>query len=285
MAIMRQRGPTPVSLWHVINGLANARNPNSRARRRCLRLCFWGAIRELSMAGLLFRHGPLIALARFATMPKPRTPNQHPSRQPGNAHRLSPSAGEATSETGGSNPVLPSAESASKNAQMIEGQVVIEFEPPLPCTSDTKSAPAPEIVTNAARALARLPRHRKRRWSGWLDSNTRVWRGRRIILPSGELAHAYGCLRNNLVWSFHPERLLGGFDEPLQWGVLPADCVRVYQDPNAKLLGGRKLGRTERSSFVKRQTARQNGSRPVRPGRRPRGRPRTGSKAIRDDGR
>ena len=33
MAAVRPHGLTPVGLWRVINGLANARNPDYRARR------------------------------------------------------------------------------------------------------------------------------------------------------------------------------------------------------------------------------------------------------------
>jgi hypothetical protein len=40
---------------------------------------------------------------------------------------------------------------------------------------ETESAPAPELVSAAARQLARLPR-RPKRWSGWLDDRVRTYR-------------------------------------------------------------------------------------------------------------
>jgi len=48
MDVVRQNGNSPVGLWKVINGLSKARNPDHRARLRCWRLRFWGAVRELS---------------------------------------------------------------------------------------------------------------------------------------------------------------------------------------------------------------------------------------------
>ncbi len=54
---VRQHGAKPVPLWRLINSLAVARQPDYRARLRCWRLRYWGAILELLRAKLLWRHG------------------------------------------------------------------------------------------------------------------------------------------------------------------------------------------------------------------------------------
>ena len=272
MEAMRQRGTTPVGLWKIINALAKAENPDHRAQRRCWQLRFWGACRELRKAGLLFRHGPLIATSRFATMPKPRKRDRGASR-PYQGELLSPSVGKSTSKIGGSSPTVPMVQMAINGSQRAGDKLVGPLKPVVTCLPETKSAaPTMTEISAAAADLAQRRRKRTRIWSGWLDPHTRVWRGRRIILPDGQLAYAYGCLRKKLVWSFHPDGLHGGFDEPFEWGVLPAHCIRVYRDPKARLLGSLKAGVIERKSEAKAHAARRNGLRPTREGRR-RGRP------------
>jgi hypothetical protein len=69
MGAVRKHGPTPVSIWRIINVIANARQPDSRAQRRRWRLRYLGAIHELLHGGVLFRHGAFIATTEFATIP------------------------------------------------------------------------------------------------------------------------------------------------------------------------------------------------------------------------
>jgi len=69
---LRQHGPAPVASWRVVNGLADARDPDSRAQRRCLRLRYLGALRDLVRAKIVYRHVGLIALQDFALRPKRR---------------------------------------------------------------------------------------------------------------------------------------------------------------------------------------------------------------------
>jgi hypothetical protein len=134
-------------------------------------------------------------------------------------------------------------------------------------------SPNAHQISQAARALARLPRRKgKRRWSGWLDRknpSTRIWRGRRIILPDGEVCFAYGCLRNKVVWSRDEHGLHGGIcGQPFEWGVMPASEVRLWKNPHAASLGHAKLGIREKPSLAKQNAARTNGLKPTRPGRR-----------------
>jgi len=140
----------------------------------------------------------------------------------------------------------------------------------------TETAWTREEIRAAASFLAKMPRHQRRRWSGWLNPKkpyTRLWRGRRIILPDGEVCFAYGSLRGQVVWSRHENGLHGGLcGEPFEWGVLPASEIRLWKNPQAVLLGALKLGIREKPSLAKQIAARVNGARPCRPGRK-RGRP------------
>lgn len=140
-----------------------------------------------------------------------------------------------------------------------------------------KLAPNPKALgilpSEAGRALARRLRRVRKKWSGFLHGQ-RTWRGREIELPDGTPAFLYGALRGQAVWSFDPDRLLGGEGEPFQWGVLPADLIRLRKNPHAQALGAMKRGVRERRSEAKRQAAIKNGRRPCRPGRI-RGRPPT----------
>jgi hypothetical protein len=69
-------------------------------------------------------------------------------------------------------------------------------------------------------------------------------------------------------------------DEPLTiaggrfWKLREHQLV-LSKRPEAVLLGARKRGKRERPSEAKQAAARRNGASPVRPGSRPRGRPRS----------
>lgn len=149
---LRPYGQTPVSLWKIINSLADARQPGSRTMRRCWRLRYWGAVRELRRAGLLFRHGSLIALKDFATKPKPRSPT-----------RLAPSVGRSTSENSGSVPLMARVETSTKHEQTVRHELTSGNAKAFACAPETKSAmPTASEIKAAASALARRPRNVKR---------------------------------------------------------------------------------------------------------------------------
>jgi hypothetical protein len=127
-------------------------------------------------------------------------------------------------------------------------------------------------VQAAARALGRLPRKVKRRWSGFVGKD-RVWRNLSITSPNGKPAYVYGAVRGKVVWSSiktGPEANMD--DDGWALGVVDATEVRIARDPNAVALGKVKLGVKEKPSELKAQTARTNGRRPCHPGRH-RGRP------------
>lgn len=130
-------------------------------------------------------------------------------------------------------------------------------------------------ISEAARALAKLPRRPRRKWTGWLTGAWRGYRDQPVLLPGGKPAYLFGALRGRAVITLDRGCLLGGYfgDGPIRWAVLPVSAIRPLKNPHAVVLGGRKLGIRERPSLAKQMACRINGCRPCHTGKR-RGRPR-----------
>jgi len=236
MDAVRKQGSTPVGLWKIVNSLASARNPNSRAQRRCWRLRFLGALRELLKAKLLHRHGSFIAAKDFAP------PHTRRSRK-----RLAPSARRSASKNAGSDHLVAKAGDATKSVLPVDPEVDIGIQEVLAHASGAQSAaPTPADISAAAQTLARRPRPRKK-WSGWLHGE-RMWRSRKVIVPGGQVLPAY-LVRRGWVYVLLPDTL--EYQDRI-FHRYPAEDVQVYRSPEAALLGRLPPG----------------------PGRRPRGRPR-----------
>jgi len=118
-----------------------------------------------------------------------------------------------------------------------------------------------EELSEAARALGALQWQRQpKKWSGWLDKRTRIWRWRRVVVD-GRVFFAYGCSRGKLIISLECGELIGSPGEPgLRWKVVPASTATVWRNPQAQALGRLKLGRKERYSALKAETSRRNGA-------------------------
>jgi len=231
-AIIRH-GSRPVSLWGIINALANAQNPDSRARRRSWRLRYLCALRELLRAGVLFRHGPLVATSNFATRPRPKSPR-----------RLSLSVGRSASKNGGSNPVAPISDTSTDFREAFHREVVTAGKPAGGAEPDAKSAvPTPAEISAAARALAQQPRRRKK-LTGWLHGQ-RVTRLTPVIVPGGEVLPAH-FVRRGFVYVLLPDT--PEYQDRV-YERYRADEVSIYRSQQAALLGrqppgpGRKRGR------------------------------------------
>lgn len=237
MSAVLRHGSRPVSLWKSVNSLANAQNPDSRARRRSWRLRYLCALRELLRAGVLFRHGPLIATSNFATRPRPKSPRRSP-----------PSVASSACKNGGSIPVAPKAQTVTNYSQTFDGEVVTAGGCAGERAPEVKSAqPTPAEITEAARALAQQSRRRKI-WSGWLNGE-RMWRLRPVVVPGGKVLPAY-FVRRGFVYALLP-------DTPEYQNRIfdryRAEAVQIYRSPHAALLGrlppraGRKRGRPRTS--------------------------------------
>lgn len=237
---MLRHGSGPVSLWKLVNSLANAQNPDSRARRRSWRLRYLCACRELLRFKVLYRHAGHIATANFATRPKPRSPS-----------RLSQDVARLTSQNGGSNPVVPVANTTANDHQAPEPKVVVMSQSTPTGTEQGKSAaPTMDEIKKAAQALALQPRRRKK-WTGWLKG-VRMWRLRPVVVPGGRVLPAY-LVRRGFVYAVLPDT--PEFQDRV-FTRYRAEDVEIYRSPHAALLG----------------------SLPPRAGNRPRGRPRKSSK-------
>lgn len=113
-----------------------------------------------------------------------------------------------------------------------------------------------------------VPR-RDRVWTGRFNGR-RAYRNQPVVLPDGSLGFIYGILRGMAAIWIRAPFVVG----EKQYLVLPVDKIKPYRLPSAIELGRQKAGVRETSSERKAESCRKNGSKPVRPGHRPRGRPR-----------
>lgn len=253
---MRQHGSAPIGLWKLINKMACAQRPDHRARHRCWRLRYAGAIRELCRAKLMFRHRGLIATCDFAYMPKRRRPKLVLS-----------SVDSVNSKMTGSIRTEPVAENSTNSQQPVATYLESGNPAVIDSPAKTQSAvPTPQRVGAAAGLLAMRQRMGKKKWTGILNGE-RIRRGTPVKLPDGTVQHVFAIQRGK-VYVFAPKdsgRFLDRFDE---------SQVERLKNPAAVLLGGLKSGRREKPSVRKQEAARRNGCLPPREGSKPRGRPR-----------
>jgi len=273
LAVVEESGVSPI--WALLNWVSAEEGPPSRAEGRKLRLDLWHRLKRLLRMKLLWRHG------RKSVGIGPSPPRLAPSRRP-RRYRPAQRHGERLTVrqlaiSGPSSTTIgldPGAESfgqkTTDDAQASE--IPVGPEPNVE-RQDSKSAPTSEEVAAAARALARLPRKPRRRWTGWLNDRQHGYRDMPVALPDGREGHLYGALRGKAIITPDKGRLLGGFGHgPFRWTVVPARDVMVVRNEAARLLGSLKAGRKERTSTLKAETARRNGRMPCRKGRK-RGRP------------
>src|SRR5947207_1058122 len=128
-------------------------------------------------------------------------------------------------------------------------------------------------ISTAASQLAKMKRlNRPRRWRVYTGrvGRKRGWRGMKVVLPDGQIGELVTARRGAAFVVWRDEFALN----PEQHAALWVEDLRRFKSPAAVLLGSLKKGVVEKPSARKAQIVRLNGSRPVRPGSRPRGRPR-----------
>jgi hypothetical protein len=135
-------------------------------------------------------------------------------------------------------------------------------------SASDKALNNPLTVSSAAAALARLPRKRKRPWSGWLHGK-HLRRDDLVVVPNGQVRRIYGAVRGDVIVLKHPLPESG-----LPAEIFRAADLKLYKNPDAVIIGSLKRGRKESPSQKKREACRLNGCKPPKPGSRPRGRPR-----------
>lgn len=252
----------PVKLWPILNLVAEDLSPRSRAEGREVRMKLWHKVRRLIGLGLIFRVGRN-SVATVKPKAKPPTRRVRCRKR---------TVTQSTTARAVSENIRPNLQEAAHHNLPSGPQVVIENRPaitPGKKEDGCESVPAPELVTNAARALAALPRRPARRWSGWIGP-VRSYRDMPILLPKGRPAWVFGAQRNKVIVTLDKGRLLGTLTPGQRWGVLPSTAIRFVKNENAIVLGSRKRGTRERPSALKAAADRRNGSIPAR---RRRGRP------------
>ena len=154
----------------------------------------------------------------------------------------------------------------------------VETSAPTQNQAKTKTVP-PEVVSAAAQRLAQLPRNLPRKLTGYVDG-VRSWSGQTVVFSDGTTGSLIRANRGRLLIDWHrPDGFIDDWSERAQYELLRHFAAREgdvkrTKNPQAQLLGRLKAGVRERPSAAKANAARQNGGRPVKPGNRPRGRPR-----------
>ncbi len=265
VAVVREHGP--VKIWTLLNRLAEAEGAGRRTEGRIARLNLLGRVRRLKRLEQIFGVGrnELVAVKPSLQSTRPR-----PRRQ-----RVSVSKSSVLSAVSG---VSPAALAQQPEIHYVVASKLVSSSEP-PARASTGSLKSESAITTAqasetARLLALLPRRARRRWSGMIGS-ARSFKNMRIKLPDGRVVYALGAKRGRVIYTSQPDGQIGSVDGlERDWGMALAGQVQVIKNPLAQILGSRKRGVKEVPSAAKVAACRVNGCRPVRPGRRPRGRPR-----------
>jgi len=246
--------------WSLLNALTDDEAPRNRAESRNLRLYLLAKLRRLNRLGLVFFVGRNLVSPE---KPDPETALAASRRRERSVRKSrvfravsADSSSKCAKQQCATHPVQGTGD-GSKNKST---ESILEAK-------KTKSAPDPDEIALAARALARMPRTPPRRWTGWLHG-VHMWRGAQVVLPGGQVRTVYGILRGKVVILKDPES-----DAFPPFELYQAEQVKRWKNPNAIVLGRLKRGIRERRSIKKLLSCWQNGRQPVGPGQRPRGRP------------
>gem|GEM_PF-1934161 len=252
-------------------------SPKGRAEARELRLRLLRKVERLIGLGLLHR-GRRNQIATYKFMAKPVVRR---------ARRRKPSVGETTSTKAVSGVKSPPPPKQDCRPLPVSAEVVVAShggQQPPPTEAKTESVPDRSQVTQAARALACLPRKQPRKLTGWLHGQ-QCWHGRLVSFPDGVIGKLVWANRGRvLVYCESVEEGVNvdvndfcewqkNYDERLLHFAARERDVQLFKRPEAALLGSLKRGVRERRSELKAATARANGLMPPRAGRS-RGRPR-----------
>lgn len=253
----------PVKTWSLFNWLAEDEGARSRADGRDARRTLWDRVRRLKALRVVFGVGRNeLTISRPDPEPtrrRKRRRKRSVGRSPCVQCVSAVSPAEHAQRTRLPYPV------AAKVVQSYAGGSWAVGKP-----EQSESVITPEQASAAARALATVPRRKSRKWTGWLHGE-HCWRGRPVVLPTGEVAPIILCNRGRvLLQNVRNLPLL----EWLAWGAIREHQVTLWKNPAAVALGQAKRGVTEAPSEAKAASCRANGHHPARPGHRPRGRPR-----------
>jgi len=259
---LRDAGSCPV--WSLLNAVADEQVPHDRTAGRLLRLQLWDRLKRLRKLGLVFFMGRNRVSDKKATSTTRRQGTRR--RRPTVARLASICVVSDAKASGRPGPRWPAIALENQAVGGTPQPNVLANEP-----DESKTAPDPAHVTQAAKFLACLPRNQPRKLTGWL-AGEHCWKGRLLILADGEVAPLLWCSRGKVLLRNYRDMELPDY---LLWGGKREHDVRFHKCPAAVLLGQQKRGVRERRSERKAEAVRRNGRQPPRPGSRPRGRPRS----------
>jgi len=269
---LRRHGQYGTLVWPLLNEVAAEQHPKDRAEARQIRLELWGRLRRLIKAGLVFRYTrrsisvhnlPRHTVNRRRRSRAGSTLTARPASEPRRNDNMFGKSSITKAFPQYAAPATPSSSTVqAKSAPEVPLDPLVHTFVPVP--TNPVAAPAPnkeqaEKIRQAACELARLPRKVKKRWTGYVRG-TRMWRGRKILLPDGRLTYCYGVLRGQLIWtSWLTGTAACADDEKWSWGIVNANDVSIVKNANAVALGKLKAGVRERKSEAKARAARNNG--------------------------
>jgi hypothetical protein len=265
---VREHAGTAIPLWRVVNHVVELDRPGSDPERRRITLVVLDRIKALLKARFLVRCARTHVALAGVPVQNPPTARTRVNKQ---RRRKQLSVLYTREATTVHLPPLP-AEPVQTRPNSVQRPVLAD------CAEDCAAARAEgktesglDCATDRLRAaaleLASLPRRQKRSWTGWIGG-IHVWRGRKLVLPDGRVRTIYAAIRGCVALTPEP----GERFDPREL-LFSASRVLVWKRPAAQVLGRAKRGVRERKSAAKAMTARRNGCYPVKPGSKPRGRP------------
>lgn len=292
-----------VRSWALVNDITKAMKPSSEAERRRIVKALLQRMKLLLHSKVIRRAGRHHVYLHVDGQPAPQSPfmwniprrrrrvrrRQVSPKPPAcvtTAHIPTTTSAQSCPPTQPSNTTALQAISAAPQATTANAELpksksaeTVIVEGAVPSVAQSAKVDATGLAASIKRRIASLQagsRLAKHRWSrrkiltGYIQGQ-RCWRGRRVLMANGIGAEIVIARRGRvLVFADRRASILDTL-----FRVVEAGQLVVCKMPEAMLLGARKRGKKERPSEAKRVAARRNGACPVRPGSRPRGRPRT----------
>ena len=261
----------PVHMWSLTNFLTTSHGNIDRNSLREARHDIWRRIRRLKTLGLLHGYGR----SRISVSKLPPKVRQKPSRKAVSSSRIQGRFNEST----GSVAKTPSTPRPWISQSTVANRPLSPDSAPrrsMEAPGKTESAPSVEQLADAARTLAGLLRKKPKEFAGFFRNQPCRF-GQMARTPLGEILP--------IVFAYYGRVFL---DVDVPKGTPLSEVwpritwrerqLQIVKHPAAVALGRLKRGKKERPSELKKMTARANGAKPCKPGKR-RGRPRktTGS--------
>ncbi len=266
---LRDAGGGPLPVWTVVNGLADASGLDDRTQKRLHRCRLLHGMIGMIRRGQLKRYRRTSVMLPTVAPPgideRGSTHLRRRGRQ--GRHFKGPAQTERVhgQDSCKLRPSYPAITESVLGGPFAKPQIVPASPP---ADVPVIARPSAEEIRAAAIDLRRIPRGRRRPWTGYLNDGERLRRFALVKVPTGEVLPAY-VVRRGWVLVLLPDTP----EFALQcFARYRTDEVRRYKLPEATLLGGLKKGYTERSSQKKLASCRRNGRLPCAPGRQ-RGRP------------